>query len=47
VAVAIGHPHAATLRLLKAWLAEDHGIRLVTLPEAMRARAGREMVARY
>ena len=45
VAVAIGHPHAATLRLLKAWLAQDHGVKLVTLPEAMRARAAREMVA--
>jgi polysaccharide deacetylase 2 family uncharacterized protein YibQ len=45
VAVAIGHPHAATLRLLKAWLAQDHGVRLVTLPEAMRAKAAREMVA--
>jgi polysaccharide deacetylase 2 family uncharacterized protein YibQ len=47
VAVAIGHPHAATLRLLKAWLAEDHGVRLVTLPEAMRARASRALAANY
>jgi polysaccharide deacetylase 2 family uncharacterized protein YibQ len=39
VAVAIGHPHAATLRLVKEWLGEDHGVRLVTLEEAMRARA--------
>jgi hypothetical protein len=45
VAVAIGHPHAATLRLVKAWLAEDHGARLVPLPEAMRAKIVRQMVA--
>ena len=45
VAVAIGHPHAATLRLVKEWLAEDHGVKLVPLPEAMRARAAHEMVA--
>ena len=44
IAVAIGHPHAATLRLLKAWLAEDHGVKLVTLPEAMRAKAARVVV---
>jgi len=44
IAVAIGHPHAATLRLLKAWLAEDHGVKLVTLPEAMRAKAARDVV---
>ncbi len=47
VAVAIGHPHDATLRLLKEWLAQDHGVRLVTLPEAMRAKATRQTVARY
>lgn len=45
VAVAIGHPHAATLRIVAEWLAEDHGVRLVTLPEAMRAKNAREMVA--
>ncbi len=39
VAVAIGHPHAATLRLLKEWLAQDHGVKLVPLPEAMKAKA--------
>jgi polysaccharide deacetylase 2 family uncharacterized protein YibQ len=46
VAVAIGHPHAATLRLVKAWLAEDHGVRLVTLQEAMRAKAASEAAVR-
>ena len=38
VAIAIGHPHDATLRLLAAWLAQDHGVTLVTLDEAMRAK---------
>jgi polysaccharide deacetylase 2 family uncharacterized protein YibQ len=47
VAVAIGHPHAATLRLVGEWLAQDHGVRLVTLQDAMRAKAAREEVARY
>jgi polysaccharide deacetylase 2 family uncharacterized protein YibQ len=47
VAIAIGHPHEATLRILAEWLAQDHGIRLVTLPEAMRVKAEREMAARY
>jgi polysaccharide deacetylase 2 family uncharacterized protein YibQ len=46
VAVAIGHPHAATLRLVKAWLAEDHGVRVVTLPESMRTKARRETIAK-
>jgi polysaccharide deacetylase 2 family uncharacterized protein YibQ len=45
VAVAIGHPHAATLRLVKEWLAQDHGVRLVTLPEAMRAKEKRAVAA--
>jgi polysaccharide deacetylase 2 family uncharacterized protein YibQ len=45
--VAIGHPHAATLRLVKEWLAQDHGVRLVTLGEAMRLKAARYAVARY
>jgi len=45
VAVAIGHPHAATLRLVKDWLAEDHGVKLVTLEEAMRLRAARQVAA--
>jgi uncharacterized protein len=37
-AIAIGHPHDITLRLLAAWLAQDHGVTLVTLDEAMRAK---------
>jgi polysaccharide deacetylase 2 family uncharacterized protein YibQ len=42
VAIAIGHPHDATLRLLKEWLAHDHGVSLVPLDEAMRLKAGRQ-----
>lgn len=41
VAIAIGHPHAVTLRLLAQWLAEDHGVILVPLDEAMRLKAER------
>ena len=37
-AIAIGHPHATTMRLLAEWLAEDHGVTLVTLQEAMKAK---------
>jgi len=43
VAIAIGHPHDATLRLLKEWLTKDHGVTLVPLDEAMRLKAGREI----
>ena len=46
VAVAIGHPHAATLRLVKEWLAQDRGVRLVTLQEAMRAKKNKAVSAR-
>ena len=41
VAIAIGHPHDATLRLLAAWLAQDHGVTLVPLDEAIRLKAER------
>jgi polysaccharide deacetylase 2 family uncharacterized protein YibQ len=41
VAIAIGHPHDVTLRLLAAWLAQDHGVTLVPLDEAIRLKAGR------
>jgi polysaccharide deacetylase 2 family uncharacterized protein YibQ len=43
VAIAIGHPHDVTLKLLAAWLAQDHGVTLVPLDEAMRRKAGREV----
>jgi polysaccharide deacetylase 2 family uncharacterized protein YibQ len=41
VAIAIGHPHEVTLRLLTEWLAEDHGVTLVRLDEAIRLKAER------
>jgi polysaccharide deacetylase 2 family uncharacterized protein YibQ len=37
-AIAIGHPHDATLKLLAEWLVQDHGVMLVPLDEAMRAK---------
>jgi polysaccharide deacetylase 2 family uncharacterized protein YibQ len=43
VAIAIGHPHDLTLKLLAAWLAQDHGVTLVPLDEAIRLKAGREI----
>ena len=39
VAIAIGHPHDVTLTLLKRWLAEDHGVTLVPLDEAIRLKS--------
>jgi polysaccharide deacetylase 2 family uncharacterized protein YibQ len=39
VAIAIGHPHDVTLKLLAAWLAKDHGVTLVPLDEAIRRKA--------
>ncbi len=41
VAIAIGHPHDVTLKLLAAWLAEGHGVTLVPLEEAMRLKQAR------
>ena len=41
VAIAIGHPHGVTLRVLAAWLAEDHGVRLVPVSEAIRLKTER------
>src|SRR6202012_4508363 len=38
VAIAIGHPHGATLRVLAAWLAKDHGVQLVPVSEAIRLK---------
>ncbi len=39
VAIAIGHPHDVTLKLLAAWLARDHDVTLVPLDEAIRLKA--------
>jgi len=44
VAIAIGHPHDVTLKLLAAWLAQDHGVTLVRLDEAIRMKAQRQTV---
>jgi polysaccharide deacetylase 2 family uncharacterized protein YibQ len=41
VAIAIGHPRAATLTVLSRWLGQDHGVTLVPLDEAMRRKAAR------
>jgi polysaccharide deacetylase 2 family uncharacterized protein YibQ len=41
VAIAIGHPHDITLKLLAAWLAQDHGVMLVPLDEAIKLKAAR------
>jgi hypothetical protein len=41
VAIAIGHPHDVTLKLLAQWLAEDHGVALVPLDQAIRMKAER------
>ena len=40
VAIAIGHPHDVTLKLLAAWLAQDHGVEVVPLDEAIRLKNG-------
>ena len=45
-AIAIGHPHDATLKLLAGWLAQDHGVTLVPLDEAMRAKREMAIAAR-
>jgi polysaccharide deacetylase 2 family uncharacterized protein YibQ len=42
IAIAIGHPHDVTLKLLAAWLAKDHGVTLVPLDEAIRLKSGRQ-----
>jgi hypothetical protein len=41
VAIAIGHPHAVTLRILASWLDQDHGVRLVPVSEAIRLKTER------
>lgn len=38
VAIAIGHPHDVTLKILAAWLAQDHGVGLVPVSEAIRLK---------
>jgi polysaccharide deacetylase 2 family uncharacterized protein YibQ len=41
IAIAIGHPHDVTLKLLAKWLAQDHGVTLVPLDEAIKLKAER------
>jgi polysaccharide deacetylase 2 family uncharacterized protein YibQ len=36
---AIGHPHDVTLKVLAEWLAQNHGVELVTLSEAMKRKS--------
>ena len=43
VAIAIGHPHDTTLRLLADWLKKDHGVTLVRLDEAIKMKAARRV----
>ena len=45
-AIAIGHPHDVTLNVLAQWLAENHGVTLVRLPEAMERKAAAMVAAR-
>jgi polysaccharide deacetylase 2 family uncharacterized protein YibQ len=44
-AIAIGHPHDVTLRVLAEWLTQDHGVRLATLSEAMKRKSDAVTVA--
>ena len=44
-AIAIGHPHDLTLRLVAAWLAQNHGVTLEPLSEAIRLKTERTALA--
>jgi polysaccharide deacetylase 2 family uncharacterized protein YibQ len=44
VAIAIGHPHGVTMRVLADWLAQDHGVRLVPVSEAIRLKSERSAI---
>ncbi len=45
VAIAIGHPHDLTLQVLAGWLAQDHGVTLIPLSEAIRLKTGDQALA--
>lgn len=45
IAIAIGHPHEVTLRVLAEWLKTDHGVELISLPEALRRKSENVAVA--
>jgi len=38
VAIAIGHPHDLTLKILADWLAQDHGVKLVPVSDAIKLK---------
>ena len=44
-AIAIGHPHDVTMMVLAQWLADNHGVTLVRLPEAMVRKSQTEALA--
>jgi uncharacterized protein len=44
-AIAIGHPHAATLAALEDWVAHLHGIALVSVGTAIRLKTGPAVLA--
>jgi polysaccharide deacetylase 2 family uncharacterized protein YibQ len=39
-AIAIGHPHDVTLKVLAEWLTQNHGVELVPLSEAIQRKSG-------
>jgi polysaccharide deacetylase 2 family uncharacterized protein YibQ len=45
VAIAIGHPHDLTLKVLAAWLVRDQGVTLVPLSQAIGLKSGPVAVA--
>lgn len=45
VAIAIGHPHDQTLTILSAWLAQDHGVTLVPVSDAILLKNERQVAA--
>jgi polysaccharide deacetylase 2 family uncharacterized protein YibQ len=45
VAIAIGHPHEVTLKVLAEWLSENHGVELISLPEAIKRKSESVAVA--
>jgi polysaccharide deacetylase 2 family uncharacterized protein YibQ len=45
VAIAIGHPHDVTLSVLGQWLAQDHGVTLVPLSEAIALKSAHARMA--
>jgi len=46
VAIAIGYPHDITLKLVAAWLAQNHGVKLVPLAQAMALKRAKQIASR-